>query len=92
MSINSSTTLEDEQFAGHPFWPKKSDDFKMQSNSLNLSDSSWTEEIIHNALDNWQNGDDEEETRADATRNSNEKSHGDSSNEGASFFSLAKTS
>ena len=91
MSLNSSTTLEEDQLASHPFWPKKDDDFKSKSNSLNLSGSSWTEEIIHNALDNWQNGDEEEDTRPDVHQ-SHDKSHGESSNEGTSFFSLTKTS
>lgn len=36
----------------HPFWPKNTVKNIDKCNSLNTSDSSWTEEIFHNVLSN----------------------------------------
>ena len=37
----------------HPFWPKNTVKNIDKCNSLNTSDSSWTEEIFHNVLGNF---------------------------------------
>lgn len=53
-SGNNQNQLEDRELKfGHPFWPRKQAKSKKSQrlSSIDSGNSSWTEEIFHNALD-----------------------------------------